>query len=184
MTKKSFLHWRNLNSKVIFQHPRITLAEDQVQLPEGQITNYLKFINQGNAVTIICLKDSKVLIQQEYSYPPNEILYQFPGGKIEEKETPIQAAKRELSEESNYTITKLENLGWYYLNNRRSDSKMYVVLATAVIKAKHESTGDPEENIQSEWISISKLNQMILKGLIVNFSLLAAWTLFSAKYKT
>ncbi len=121
--------WKQLRQKEIFKHPRITLLEDEVLLPDGSITNYLTFANTNDSITIICQKDDQILLSKEYSYPTGEVLYQFAGGKIEQGEDPAKAARRELQEETGYKATKLVQLGWYYTNNRRSNSKMYVFLA-------------------------------------------------------
>jgi len=76
--------WRRLSSRVVFTHPRIVLAEDEVELPDGKRSSYLRQVYQGKGgVIIICQNGGKVLIQREYSYPVDDILYQFPGGKIE-----------------------------------------------------------------------------------------------------
>ncbi len=173
-------NWEHLNSHELFKHSRITLIEDDVKLPNGQIISYLRFANTGNAITILCIKEEKILIQKEYSYPVNEVLYQFPGGKVEKGETSSQAAKRELMEESGYKSTKLEQIGWYYINNRRTDAKMFIVL-TQNPESGHKTQGDLEEDIRSEWIPFSTLEKMILNGKIVNYSVLAAWSFFKAK---
>ena len=78
--------WKKLSSKVIFEHARITLIEDDIELPTGERTKYLKFKGGGRAATLICKKGNKILIQKEYSYPPNKILFQFPGGSINKDE--------------------------------------------------------------------------------------------------
>lgn len=115
MNKHSKPHkWRRLSSRVVFMHPRMMLAEDEVELPDGKRSLYLRQVYQGKGgVIIICQNGSKVLIQQEYSYPVDDILYQFPGGKIEEGETPEQAAQRELAEESNILAEDFQQIGWF-----------------------------------------------------------------------
>lgn len=92
--------WKCLDSKVLLDHPRMTVMEDTVQLPSGHMTSYVRLSHASDAVTIICLREGQLLLQWEYSYPPGERLLQFPGGKIETNETPEQAAARELKEEN------------------------------------------------------------------------------------
>ena len=170
--------WKKINSKVIFEHPRVKLTEDTVLLPNGKETQYLKINETAKiGVTIICIKDKKILIQKEYSYPVNEILCQFPGGKVEEDETIMAAAKRELLEESGIKSNNFKNIGWYYINNRRNDNKMHVFV-TQYICDIDKHGGDEEENIKSMWISLDKFSNMIKNKKIVNYSMLSAWALF------
>ena len=155
------------------------LAEDEVELPDGKRSLYLRQVYQGKGgVIIICHNGGKVLIQREYSYPVDDILYQFPGGKIEEGETPEQAAQRELAEESNISAEDFQQIGWFYADNRRTNAKLYVVCARGTFRDNYSHQPDDTEFISSSWLEISKLEQMISNGQIVNYSMLAAWALF------
>jgi 8-oxo-dGTP pyrophosphatase MutT (NUDIX family) len=172
--------WKKLKRTEIFTHPRITLLEDDVELPDGSAAKYLSFARTNDSVTIICVKGSAVLLSREYSYPVDEVLYQLPGGKVESDESAEDAARRELKEETGYAAKSYEELGWYYVNNRRTKSKMYVVLATDLTATIKEG-GDAEEDIESEWVPVTQITRMIASGEIVNYSVLAAWSLYLAK---
>ena len=152
MNKHSKPHkWRRLSSRVVFTHPRIVLAEDEVELPDGKRSLYLRQVYQGKGgVIIICQNGGKVLIQREYSYPVDDILYQFPGGKIEEGETPEQAAQRELAE-------AFQQIGWFYADNRRTSAKLYVVCARGAFRDNYSLQPDDTEFISSSWLEIGKL---------------------------
>ena len=143
--------WRRLSSQIIFTHPRMILAEDEVELPDGKRSLYLRQVYQGKGgVIIICQNGGKVLIQREYSYPVDDILYQFPGGKIEEGETPEQAAQRELAED-------FQQIGWFYADNRRTSAKLYVVCARGAFRDNYSLQPDDTEFISSSWLEIGKL---------------------------
>lgn len=173
--------WKRISSKILYSHPRMTLTEDQVELPNGEVVPYLRTGgNKAAAVTVIAIQDGKVLLQQEYSYPPDEILYQFPGGAVEKGEELAVAANRELTEESGYKAAKLEQLGWYYIDNRRTDTRMYVYLATELSAVKQEG-GDKEEFIESSWVPLASISGRIANGDMPNFSVLAAWALYMSK---
>jgi 8-oxo-dGTP pyrophosphatase MutT (NUDIX family) len=176
-------HWETLASRAVFSHPRVTLVEDTVRLPNGTVTDYLRFGGQSESATVICLKDGKILLSQEYSYPVHATLYQFPGGGVEAGEDPAVGALRELQEETGHTAQKITELGWYYINNRRSDAKMHVYLAESISEVPQQG-GDAEEDITSEWVSIETIDQMITRGEITNFSVLAAWALFKQRAGT
>lgn len=173
--------WRRLNSQTVFEHPRMTLVEDEVELPTGKTTHYLRQPYNGNGgVIVLCRCGESILIQREYSYPVDDILYQFPGGRIEDGETPEQAAKRELAEESGLTIENLQYLGWFYADNRRTDAKLHVVCGDYLGQSA-TSRPDEEEFIESEWITAKDFKAKLVKGEIKNYAMLAAWTLFENK---
>lgn len=169
--------WQRLKTTVLFQHPRMQILEDDVKLPNGEIIQYLKFGGTTNGVCIICVRGDEVLVQQEYSYPPDALLYQFPGGAIEANEEPEAAAKREVLEESGFEADSVTSLGFFYINNRRDSAKMFVYLAEDGT-AGRDTNQDLEENITSQWIKIPQLQKMIAEGEIHNFSILASWALY------
>ncbi len=69
-------------------------------------------------------KNGKILLQKEYSYPINDFLFQFPGGLVEDHESPKDGGLRELMEEAKLT-GDLRQIGWMYTNNRRSQNKCF-----------------------------------------------------------
>src|SRR5689334_19023209 len=140
--------WETLSSRVLFKHSRLTIIEDDVLLPNGVRTKYLKFKDAGDAVTIICKRmDGRILLQKEYSYPTAQELYQFPGGSVPSGEAAEVGANRELMEEAKLRANTLQLLGTYFINNRRSSALMYVFLGTELEERGLEP--DPEEIIQS-----------------------------------
>ncbi len=172
--------WKKLTSKILLDHPRLKVLEDEVELPNGHTTKYLKFDSRGNAVTIIAINtEGKILLQKEYSYPPNEELYQFPGGFVPSNEDLLVGANRELMEEADLRANNLIELGSYYINNRKSDQKMYVYLGSDL--QAESLPGDLEEDIQSYWVSEDEIEDLIKKGEIKNYTVLAAWCLYKLK---
>jgi len=105
--------WKTLDTKQLLKHPRITIHEDDVELPNGNKTTYVHFGEAHDAAMVIAIdSDGKILLEKEYSYPPDEILLQLPGGGIHKNETPAQAAGRELAEEANLG-GNLKYEGWF-----------------------------------------------------------------------
>jgi len=173
--------YKKISSKEIFNHPRLTLIEDEIILPSGIKTTYLKQKDDGSCcVTIIAKKDGKILIQRECSYPLNKKLFQFPGGFVPYDEKPEFGANRELMEESDLTSNKLELLGSYLINNRRSTAKMFVYLATNLQK-KSLDCDKEEEYLENFWFSENKIVRMIKNNKISNCHVLAAWCLYKIK---
>ena len=170
------MEWKKLSSRKIFSHPRINLYEDEVELPNGLVTRYLHFGDTTHAAMVIAVNnEGKILVQKEYSYPPDEILYQLPGGAIEHGETPIQGAARELAEEAGLA-GELEEVGWFYTNNRRSAQKLYVFVATNLRTVMAEK--DPEELFEDFWYTEVEIDSLIITNEIRNYSLLAGWALY------
>lgn len=172
------LMWKKINSKVVFEHPRITLVEDMIELPNRVKTKYIYRKHKGNAVTIICKDNNKILLQKEYSYPPNKTIYQFPGGGIGLKENPQEGANRELMEEFGHRANSMKLVGEYLLDNRKSAAVMYVLLATELVEDSLDS--DDTEILEHNWFSEQEIENMIKNGELINPHLLASWSIYKA----
>jgi ADP-ribose pyrophosphatase len=170
--------WRKLSEETIFEHPRLTLIEDTVLLPNGQQTRYLRYKRTGHVATIIAIRDDGfILLQREYSHPPNEILLEFPGGGVPNDEDIAVGANRELMEECSLR-GDMELIGSYYSENRRSDSKMHVFVATNLQEA--DLPADDEEFLEHDWYSEEAIDAMIANGQIKHAHVLASWTLYKS----
>jgi len=171
--------WKKISSKRLFTHPRITLIADVVELPDGTKTQYLRFEKNGSAAGIICVRDDgKILLQKEYSYPSNQILFQFPGGLVSNEEEIKTGANRELMEESGLKANKLQLLGKYLTDNRRSSFMMYVYIGTEL--EEKSLVADKEEGIENIWVTEDEIDKLIKEEKIINCNVLASWSLYKA----
>jgi 8-oxo-dGTP pyrophosphatase MutT (NUDIX family) len=173
--------WKTVSSRELFNHPRLCLIEDEVILPSGTKTKYLKYKDDGSCSTAVIAvrKDGKILLQKETSYPLNKRIFQFPGGAVPAGEKPKAGANRELMEEAGYRAKKMKLLGSYLINNRRSTALDHVFLATDLEKMSLE--GDEEEDIEVFWFTEKQIEKMIKKNKIITGHALAAYCFYKLR---
>jgi 8-oxo-dGTP pyrophosphatase MutT (NUDIX family) len=171
-------YWKKLGSQTLFEHPRLTVVEDEVELPNGKRTKYMLYEGLESYVTVIAEQDDKVLLVNEYSYPHDEWLWQFPEGGIEEGEEVTFSAGRELEEEAGVSAKQITQIGMNYDHHRRTKRKNYILRATGLTEVSGGGGDAEEAGIKSEWFTISQINQMIKNGQIVQKNTLAAWPIF------
>lgn len=92
-----------ISSEQVYDGHFLKIQRDQVILPNGQ-TNFREYIKHPGAVVILPLfSDGTVLLERQFRYPLKKVFIEFPAGKIDEGENPLDCAKRELQEETGYT---------------------------------------------------------------------------------
>ncbi|MFO0971233.1 MAG: NUDIX hydrolase [Candidatus Saccharimonadales bacterium] len=169
--------WKKISSKQILDDPQLSINEDIVELPNGKRSRYVLHAHTDLHSVLIIAQNSegKFLVQREYSYPPNEVMWQLPGGAMELGETVKDAALRELAEECGYSSKNVIDLGYFYVQNRKSNRKQYVVICSDLFE--HVLEGDPDEFIELHWLTLKEIHEKVSRGEIVNINFLAALSL-------
>ena len=119
------LEEKTVSSRLIFDGKVVHLYKDTVRLPDGaeSVREYVKHIG---AVCILPLTDDgEVILERQYRYAVRQILTEIPAGKLDAPgEDPLEAAKRELREETGATAREMIPLGDYYGSPAKSQQSI------------------------------------------------------------
>lgn len=150
--------WKKTGCKIVFDNQRVKIREDSWITPKNRETRFT-VIDRCPIVAILAItNDQKILTVRQYRPAIEQMTLDIPGGGIhyQEHESPLQAAKRELLEETGYTSENWEELLEYFPDSGRSNQKKYLYLARDIIKTKKQSL-DSEEFIEIKLIPVKKL---------------------------
>lgn len=146
--------------KKVFQGKLFTIEQAKVQLPDGRIDKYERAIRPPSVDIIAFDSKNRLLLNYEYRADAKKFLYGFPAGRIEDGETPKQAACRELMEEAGYYPKKIK---LFYKTKPASTYSYisYTFIARDLTPKKLE--GGEFEDIKTVRVSLSKAYQMVKK---------------------
>jgi ADP-ribose pyrophosphatase len=165
-----------LSSRVIYDKHGFTIVEDTLEFADGTTFEYVYFKSRGTVAVAAFTEDNRMILTKQYRHPLGKILYDIPGGAIEPGETPVQAALRELEEETGYTAEKIEWIGRF---SRGPSSQAITEIFLA--KAKRKGTFDSREIAKVELMNFNKILQEILKGECFDAALVTAILIINTK---
>ena len=95
--------WKTLSSEYLHRRPWLTVRKDVVQLPNGVIHDEYYVLEYPTWVNIIArTRNGKYVMVEQYRHGLQEIFTELVAGIAELGEEPIEAARRELLEETGY----------------------------------------------------------------------------------
>ena len=148
--------WKMLSEETKFHNPWLTLVEREYKLADGRKTQW-HIIQRPDAVCVFCLtKKGKVVAIRHYRPGADKIVWDLPTGYINKGETPLQAAKRELREETGFSAKKFIPLGAYAGNAAGDTVMLHSFLAVHGEKA-HGQDLDESEEIEVHELEIAQL---------------------------
>jgi len=167
MSKIKIRKWKTLGSKIVFDHRWYKVCQEKVEVTPGKIyDDYFMGIFQNIVLIVAITKDNKILFVRQYKHGAGEILLEVPAGYIDNKETPLKTAKRELLEETGFVSNKWYKLGFYFSNpTKERGNGIYIYLAENA-KSIGKSKIDDMENIEVQLIGIEDVIRMIKKNKI------------------
>lgn len=159
--------WKKIKSDIVFDHKWFRLRQDTVQLPNGHvIDDYIVSERPDVALVFPVTAEGLVVMVEQYKHAAREILLEFPGGFFDAaSETPEDAAKRELCEETGYTSKNLIPLGLFYDNPTKDCNRTYLFIATGCT-LNHAPQPDDTEDITVHLFPQDEVEGMILNNHI------------------
>ena len=160
------LTWKTLSSTYIHKGPWATLRSDRCEMPDGRIVEdyyVLEYSNWVNAVAVT--DDNKILMVKQYRHAAEIVSTELPGGVIDGDETPEQALRRELLEETGYQFDDFELLCMTYANPSTANNQTRCYLARGGKKVQDQNLDDQEE-IVVEPHTIAEVKELLFKNKI------------------
>jgi ADP-ribose pyrophosphatase len=118
----------------------------------------------GSAVMMAVDDRKRVLLVRQYRLPADKYLWELPAGRLDAGEKPLQAAKRELKEETGYAARKWTKLASFWASPGFVQERMTVFLARDLTAG--EATPMDDERIEARWFKRKELAGMISSGAI------------------
>ncbi len=166
--------WTILGSEYVIETPYLRLRRDRIQLRSGAVVeDYFVRESRGFAVIFAQTPDGRVLLVRQYKHGVGAELLELPAGSIDEGETALECAGRELAEETGHVAVGLEHVATLMTDPTNSDSRLHLFAGTGA-RRLHEPNLDPTEEISTESASLAELRRHVSDGTIAVTSHVAA----------
>ncbi len=173
---------RILSSRVSYRGPVFSVTTDDVEEPGGVRARRDVIRHSGSvvvlAVDVLASEDlasdgpakaarkaePRVLLERQYRHAAQSMMWELPAGRIDDGETSLTAAKRELLEETGYSARHWKRILHFYVSPGFLDETMTIYLARDLEAGK--SRPEPDERIAIRFFPLSEAKRMALNGRI------------------
>ncbi len=165
MERFEHLEETELSSEVKYDGALLHIRRDTVRLPNGKTATREYNIHYGAVCIIPLLENGDVLLERQYRYPLREVITEIPAGKLDAPdEDPLEAAKRELREETGATAAEWHALGLFCPTGAYSTERIYMYLARGLTFGAREL--DEDEFLNVFRMTLDELVDKVLAGEI------------------
>jgi ADP-ribose pyrophosphatase len=154
-----------ISSKQVYDCGLFRVTEDVAVDPKTKFQIKRSVVRHVGSAVMMAVDDKKrVLLVRQYRLPAAKYLWELPAGRLDAGEKPLEAAKRELKEETGYTAGKWSKLASYWASPGFVAERMTIFLAQDLTAG--EATPMEDERIEARWFKRKELTRMIAEGEI------------------
>jgi len=175
-------HWRVRRRQLALNaDPWLRVWQEDVQLPNGRMVSGFYTIDMPDYVVIVATTANDAIVTlRGYKHGPRRVCTSLPAGFIELGEDPLEAARRELREETGYAAEQWETLGRFVNDGNRGSGSGHLYLAHDATPVTEPNSGDLE-TVAIELRSLDDLLQAVRDGEIGDIPNAAALGLAAAR---
>ncbi len=155
---------KTLSRKNIYHGRILDFHVDQAQLENGRVVTRECVDHCGGVAVAALTETNEVYFVRQYRYPYHEALLEIPAGKIEPGESPLEAGRRELREETGVTGENFVDMGKLYPSPGYANEIIY--LYACRVRSHGENDLDEGEFLEAEKLSLKKAVSLVMEGKI------------------
>jgi ADP-ribose pyrophosphatase len=167
-----------ISSREVFKNKLFTIVDEIAKDPGGFEIHRAIVRHPGSAVMMAVDEEERILLVRQYRLPAEQELWELPAGRIDPGESPLEAAKRELREETGCEAKTWTQLASFWASPGYVDEKMNLFLARDLTSGEQQTMED--ERIEIGWFRPDELAGMVEKGEILDAKTLVGYFLWQA----
>jgi ADP-ribose pyrophosphatase len=170
--------WELQSSEHLQDYDVYRVRRDRVRSPRDGSLHDFHVVDAPDGVTVLALTpEHELVLVEQYRHGIRQLSLETPSGILEEGEDPLDAALRELEEETGFRAEEPRSLGTLDLNPSWETTRVHVVLATGARRAGDE---DPGEDTRVRCVATDEVRERVREGAIRSATVVAALHLFWA----
>jgi len=180
---KERLVWKEESQRTVFTCPIFSVTERSCRSPNNKLGTYTVLDSSDWAIVIPELdteQGKKFLMVRQWRHGARDLSLEFPGGVFNRGENALEAAGRELREETGYTALKMEKLGEFNPNPAIMSNRVYFFLATE-LEGKGVQELDEDEYLEVETVPWEEVLHGMGKPPYIHALMGTAMSLYLAK---
>lgn len=161
--------WKTISEETAYENAWIRVEHHEVLNPAGNPGIYGKVHYKNTAISIVAVdSEGFTYLVGQFRYTLNAYSWEIPEGgcSIQSGESIVEAAKRELWEETGLVATKWKELGEVYLSNSVSDERAVIYLAQNL--SQHRACPEETEELKIRKLPLHEAIEMAQKGEITD----------------
>jgi ADP-ribose pyrophosphatase len=152
------------SQELVFKGNHIQVRVDQVVDSEGKVSTKEIVLHPGAVCVVAFLDNGELVLVRQYRHAAGKELLEICAGGLDPGEDPMDAARRELEEETGYLASEIVERGSFWTTPGFTTEFMYLYEATGLVKT--QINPDEDEIIAVETATREEALRMIDDGRI------------------
>ena len=165
--KSRIKRWRRLQSETVYTCRVFSLRRDRSRSPRTGAEHDFFVLDAGDWVNIVPITpDDEVVLIRQYRHGIGDFTLEVPGGMVDPTDrSPLEAARREMLEETGYDSDEVVALGHIHPNPAIQGNRCHSFLARNVVR-KREPSFDTTEEAEVVLVPLGAIPDIVRSGRI------------------